>query len=158
MPIIIGACASGQGTDSTPGEISSSSGEGPLGAQGVGPSGAGPLAFGVKSTIQDAAKEVPYELLLPDSDLANASTLSQVWLDEKGQAVGLVYQGDQLTLILQPSTYKDPKAVFEERVASGNAKESVGSVGPDPALLSSPTLIRTARTQPGLSSFAKVST
>lgn len=139
VALVTTACAPGRTPDEnrSPTQSAGASRDA-AGGQGVAPPGSGPLAFGVKTTLADARAGVQYDLPLPDSELANTTTLSGIWLDEKGQAVALVYDGDQLTVMMWPWQYDDPAALFLQRVQASSAKETVSAVNGCPALVIEP--------------------
>jgi hypothetical protein len=93
------------------------------------------LPGGQKTDIDSLSKEISYVVPLPESNLANPSNVSQVWVTPSSDAVALMFRAN-LTILMWPNPYGDrnPADVFRESISNDPAKEYLTTINGHPAL------------------------
>jgi hypothetical protein len=77
---------------------------------------------------------------VPQANVAAAgpSNLTGVWVNKAMQQLALVYDDGDVTVVMSPAWYSDPKREFSDFLSSNNATARLGSVNRHVALVISP--------------------
>lgn len=77
---------------------------------------------------------------VPQANVAAASpsNLTEVWVNKAMQQLALVYDDGDVTVVMSPAWYSDPKREFSDFLSSNNATARLGSVNRNVALVISP--------------------
>jgi hypothetical protein len=106
-----------------------------------GPTGldtAEPLLPGGEVVSLDEARAKPgFEILIPDHQEANGSTIDEVWYSESDNMVGVIFASG-IVQYWQPTPYGDAHQGFEERISEGGADMRLIQVRGHEALIIEP--------------------
>jgi len=99
-----------------------------------------PIGGGIEVDLATAEAEAGFDLLIPQSGLASATDLVQVWLESDVHEVGLVFDTDsgEVVMDLYPTTSTNPKGEYQEEIDLGVAKSSLTTVLDQPAIVTEP--------------------
>ena len=77
---------------------------------------------------------------VPQANVAAAGPrkLTGVWVNRAMQQLALVYDDGDVTVVMSPAWYSDPKSEFSDFLSSNNATARLGSVNRNAALVISP--------------------
>lgn len=99
-----------------------------------------PIGGGRIVDLPTAQAEMKFDLLIPDSDVASRSSLTEVWSEPEEQEVGLVFQSGENRLVvdLYPAYLEDPKANYQAEIDLHIAEQSLTEVLGQPAIMTEP--------------------
>ncbi|HEV2375785.1 MAG TPA: hypothetical protein VGS19_26915 [Streptosporangiaceae bacterium] len=88
-------------------------------------------------TLAQAAASAGYSVTVPTAALANAETLTTVWVSPAHQ-VALVFDHGKITVMMAPAIYHDPLSFFRKSLKGMNGKSQITQVNGQPMLVSFP--------------------
>jgi hypothetical protein len=131
IALVVAASLVAAGCGNTRPAIATSSGPGGVSLARPLP-GAGPISLAA------ARAAISFPVPQPHVAAAGPANLTGIFADRKSQQVALVYGGGEVTVMMAPAGYADPRAQFDAFLRENHAKATLGSVDGDVALVISP--------------------
>jgi hypothetical protein len=97
-----------------------------------------PLPGARPISLAAARAAVNFAIPQPHVTAADLANLTGIFADRKSQHVALVYGGGEVSVMMAPAVYNDPRAKFNTFLRENHATATLGSVNGDVALVISP--------------------
>jgi hypothetical protein len=106
----------------------------PRGFTIASPDRGSPLSAGVAVTLAEARAAVDFPVPVPATPASGSSNLSSVWLDKEQDAVGLVFGGGSLSVVMYRNPQFSPATFFPTFIAQNDSTATLTQVAGNLAL------------------------